>query len=190
MMPRSDENMKELANDLTNLVLEHKALIQRYEERLDGNRSLDTDDLMRSQIEFLVLNVRAAMVSKEQELRQVQSEVEYRARLEADRESFKPGPEFMPAPAPLSRSPIYPGEPARLLTGKEWAQMVVWPPPPADAAERVVFMHRVNIGTIMPSYQLKDGTFILAVPDAAQAKWQPVFEPWFIDFSEPLHHAD
>lgn len=181
MMPRSDENMKALADDLTSLVLEHKGLIARYEERLDGSGSLDTDDLMRSQIEFLVLNVRAAMVSKEQELRQVESEREFRRQMAED-----PGPG-----QPVNIRPLdYPSAPARLLTGREWVDLVPWPPAPDDATDRAIFMHRARPGVIMPAFQLKSGAFILAVPDAGQTTWAPTLGPWYVDFSEPLRHAD
>lgn len=180
MMPRSDENMKELARDLSDLVLEHKALISRYEERLDGAGQLDTDDLMRSQIEFLVLNVRSAMVSKEQELRHVQSEVEYREQMAAD-----PGPG---RPVRINwRDGVTP--PAQQLpTLTEWGAIMGGIP--ADAIERVFFRHNANPSMVMICYRLKDGS-LLPIHNKTE-KWEPsaAWELAFSELVEGLSNAD
>lgn len=182
MMPRSDENMKELAKDLGDLVLEHKALIARYEERLDGAGQLETDDLIRSQIEFLVLNVRAALVSKEQELRQVNSEVEYRRQMEADRENFRPG-------TPPARPTTLPAN----FTAEDVARLTKWPAPPKGAIERAVYSSLNQHGAWMLCYRFPDQSLVMAIEGFdPNTRWDPG-DSWRCDFLEPIEgagHAD
>jgi len=164
---RDSESMKAYADDLESLVLEHRQAIERLEDRLNGDRgNLDPDDLVRSQIEFLVLNVRGLMLGKEQELRQVRAELEYRRQMEADR-----GPWQETRPARMyPTEPAYP--PLATTPGELFTRAAEYMGPvPAAAIARTVFAHHRNPAMVMICYRLNNGE-LLPIHNKAE-KWDP-----------------
>ena len=117
--PRKDGEMSKRSDELEQLTLEHRRTIEVYESRLDEVRD-ETDlqaHLVRSQIEFLLLNVRSMLLSKQGDLEQLRH-----------MEAFEEAAKNRPNPLPPIPGPQIPG--TKCACGREF------PPVSPDAGER------------------------------------------------------
>ena len=120
--------MSKRSDELEQLTLEHRRTIEVYESRLDEVRD-ETDlqaHLVRSQIEFLLLNVRSMLLSKQGDLEQLRH-----------MEAFEEAAKNRPNPLNEFSGPFYvPPIPGPQIPGTKCACGREFPPVSPDAGER------------------------------------------------------